>query len=193
MSERLGVFGGTFDPPHVGHLVTAVNVCHHLRLDRVLFVVANVPWQKVGTRAVTHAEHRYAMVERAVAGVDRLEASRIEIDRGGDSLTADTLVELHDTDPDRDLFLLVGSDAAAGLATWRHTETLRRLATLALVARPGAEHGRPPAGWRFTVVDSPLVDVSSTEVRQRLRDGRPLDFLVPDPVLTYIAEHALYR
>ena len=109
---RLGVFGGTFDPPHVGHLVTAVNVRHALALDRVLLVVANVPWQKVGERTVSPAEDRLAMVEAAARGVAGLEVSRLEIDRGGPSYTADTLGELRRAHPRAELFLIVGSDAA---------------------------------------------------------------------------------
>ena len=99
MGQRIGVFGGTFDPPHVGHLVTAVNVRHSLGLDRVLLVVANQPWQKVGTRAITPAGDRLALVEAAVQGVDGIEASAIEIERGGESYTADTLRQLHERHP----------------------------------------------------------------------------------------------
>ena len=98
-SERLGIFGGTFDPPHVGHLVTAVNVRHELALDRVLLVVSGRPWQKLGTRPITDAEDRFALVEAAVGSVDGLEASRLEIDRPGMSYTADTLAELAKADP----------------------------------------------------------------------------------------------
>ncbi|HEV3400979.1 MAG TPA: nicotinate-nucleotide adenylyltransferase, partial [Acidimicrobiales bacterium] len=135
--ERLGVFGGTFDPVHLAHLVAAVNARHGLGLDRVLFVVANRPWQK-SARGVTAAEDRYAMVEAAVAGRPGLEASRLELDRGGDSYSADTLRALADEDPSRELFLVVGGDVAAELDTWRHIDVTRELATLAVVRRPGA-------------------------------------------------------
>src|SRR5689334_11694983 len=113
--ERLGIFGGTFDPPHVGHLVTAVNVRHELALDRVLLVVSNVPWQKVGTRTISPASARFEMVQAAVADVDGLEASRIELDAGGPSYTADTLATLLADEPARELFVILGADAAAGL------------------------------------------------------------------------------
>ncbi|MGH9216846.1 MAG: nicotinate-nicotinamide nucleotide adenylyltransferase, partial [Acidimicrobiales bacterium] len=116
--ERLGIFGGTFDPPHVGHLVTAVNVRHELVLDRVLLVVADQPWQKVGTRDISSAEDRFAMVEAAVGDVEGLEASRIELDRGGMSYTADTLSQLLAADPTLDLYVILGSDAAVGLPGW---------------------------------------------------------------------------
>ena len=111
-SERVGIFGGTFDPPHVGHLVTAVDVRHELRLDRVLLVVSNTPWQKVGSRPITPAADRLAMVEAAVAGVEGLEASAVEIDAGGLSYTADTLATLLAKDPDLELFVILGADAA---------------------------------------------------------------------------------
>ncbi|HLM64511.1 MAG TPA: adenylyltransferase/cytidyltransferase family protein, partial [Acidimicrobiales bacterium] len=111
MGERLGIFGGTFDPPHVGHLVTAVNVRYELALDRVLLVVNDQPWQKLGTRDISPSEDRYAMVAAAVGRVEGLEASRAEIDRGGMSYTADTLAVLLDEDPTRQLFVVLGSDA----------------------------------------------------------------------------------
>src|SRR5437763_15850460 len=114
MGERIGVFGGTFDPPHVGHLVVAVNARHALRLDRLLLVVANDPWQKSQARVISSAADRLAMVEAAVADVKGLEASALEIERGGVSYTADTLASLRAESPDAELFLVVGSDAAMG-------------------------------------------------------------------------------
>lgn len=191
--ERLGVFGGTFDPPHVGHLVAAVNARHEARLDRVLLVVANVPWQKVGVRDISPADDRLAMVEAAVAGVDGLEASSIEIDRGGPSYSGDTLCQLHDEDPSRELFLILGSDAVAGLPTWERTDAVRDLATVVVVERPGTTGARPPEGYRSVVVSVPLLDVSSTEVRSRVADGRPLDYLLTPGVISCIERRGLYR
>src|ERR1700722_2136162 len=141
MGRRVGVFGGTFDPIHVGHLVAAVNAKDALQLDRVLMVVANVPWQKADLRAVSSAEDRLALVDAAVGDVPGLEASRLEIDRGGESYTADTLAELHHQAPDDELFLIVGWDAAGDLATWERHEEIQQVATLVVVNRPGA--GRP--------------------------------------------------
>src|SRR5262245_40798863 len=124
---RIGVFGGTFDPPHVGHLVTAVNVRHELGLDRVLLEVANRPWQKEGGRTISPAEDRFALVSAAVASVEGLEASRIEINRGGPSYTADTLVELVRRFPGAAVFTILGSDAAAAILTWeRHEDVVAR-------------------------------------------------------------------
>jgi nicotinate-nucleotide adenylyltransferase len=191
MAERLGVLGGSFDPVHVGHLAAAVNARAVLRLDRVLLVVANRPWQK-SDRLLTPAETRLAMVEAAVADRDGLEASRIEIDRGGETYTADTLEHLHQADPDRRLYLVVGSDVAGELDTWKRPDVVARLATLAVVGRGGA---RPPAigpQWRVEQVEMPALQISSSELRHRHRQGLPLDFLVPDAVIDVIHRHGLY-
>ena len=193
-AERLGVFGGTFDPPHVGHLVTAVNVRHELALDRVLLVVANQPWQKTGTREISPAADRLAMVEAAVADVDGLEASAIEIDRGGDSFTAQTLEHLLDEDPSRELFVVLGSDAAAGLDTWERVDRVRELASIVVVDRPGqTPTSSLPAGLRWSRVEVPRLEVSSTDLRARVGDGRPLDYLLTPGVMASIQERGLYR
>lgn len=189
--ERIGIFGGTFDPPHVGHLVTAVNVRHALDLDRVVLMVANVPWQKEGSRAITPAHDRLAMVEAAVRGVEGLEAGRWEIDNGGPSYTATTLTGLSRENPQAEFFTIVGDDAAAGLTTWERIEDVVALSTIVVVDRPGV-HAPVPQGIPCEHVEVPHLDVSSTDLRQRFVDGRPLDFLVPQPVLTVIAERVLY-
>ena len=134
---RIGLFGGTFDPPHVGHLVTAVNVRHALDLDTVILMVANVPWQKQGERPITPAADRLAMVEAAVADVPGLAAGRLEIDAGGPSYTADTLAALARLHPDAELFTIVGDDAAAGLHIWERFEEVVAQSTLVVVDRPG--------------------------------------------------------
>jgi nicotinate-nucleotide adenylyltransferase len=190
--RRLGVFGGTFDPPHLGHLVIAVNVRHELGLDVVLFVVAAEPWQKVGTRPLTAAEHRLAMVEAAVAGVDGLEASRLEIDRGGPSYTADTLRQLAAAEPGAELFVVLGRDAALGVHTWERWAELPDLATFVVVDRPGAPDEPLPGGFRWRRVEAPRLEVSSTDLRARVHDGRPLDFLLPPAVISCIEERHLY-
>ncbi|MEN9802961.1 MAG: nicotinate-nucleotide adenylyltransferase [Actinomycetota bacterium] len=189
--ERIGIFGGTFDPPHVGHLVTAVNVRHALDLDRVILMVANVPCQKEGTRAITPAEDRLAMVEAAVAGVDGLEAGRWEIDHGGPSFTAATLAGLARLHPAASFFTIVGDDAAAGLTTWERLEDVLALSEIVVVDRPGV-HAPVPDGIPCHHVEVPHLDVSSTDLRRRIVDGRPLDFLVTAPVLAVILERALY-
>lgn len=193
VGERLGIFGGTFDPPHVGHLVAAVNVRHALALDRVLLVVANDPWQKSATREMSTAADRLALVEAAVRDVDGLEASALEIERGGTSYTADTLRDLHELRAERSLFLVLGSDAAAGLPTWERAEEVRALATVVVVARPGTGDGRPPEGWQWERVEVPRLEVSSTDLRARVRDGRPLDYLLTPAVINSIRTRRLYR
>ncbi len=190
-SRGLGILGGTFDPPHVGHLVVAVNVRHALGLDEVLLVVANAPWQKAHL-PVSPAPDRLAMVEAAVAGVDGVSASALEIERGGTSYTADTLTELHHRRPEEPLHVILGSDAAAGLDTWERGEQVRQLASLVVVTRPGAEEEPLPPGWTARRLEVPRLEVSSTDLRARAVDGRPLDWLVPAPVIALIRERGLY-
>jgi nicotinate-nucleotide adenylyltransferase len=189
--RRIGLFGGTFDPPHVGHLVTAVNVRHALDLDQVVLMVANVPWQKEGTRRITSAEDRFAMVSAAVADVSGLVAGRTEIDLGGPSYTADTLAALAREHPGAELFTIVGDDAAAGLTSWeRYNEVVER-SSLVVVDRPG-DHLDLPDDVAWIRVEVPRLEVSSTDLRARFTDGRPLDYLVTEPVLEVIRERGCY-
>jgi len=190
--ERVGIFGGTFDPPHIGHLVAAVNVRHELRLDRLLLTVANHPWQKAGSRPLSAPEDRLAMVIAAVADFDGIEASDIELRRGGDSFTIDTINELLDEDASRQVFVVVGQDAAAGLDTWERIEDIKKRSQVVVVERPGFGGDLPP-GWDVERVQVPRLEVSSTDLRARILDGRPLDFLVPDATIAVIAERGLYR
>jgi nicotinate-nucleotide adenylyltransferase len=190
MPERLGVLGGTFDPVHIAHLVAAMEARDQLALDRVLLVVARDPWQKAG-QVVAPAEVRFEMVAAAVDGVAGLEASRVELDRPGPTYTIDTVVELEA--PQRELFLVLGSDAASRLETWKRAPELRERVTLALVCR-GAEDDCDDRldGWRVVSVAMPLLDVSSTDIRARVAAGRPIDFLVPAPAVRVLREHHLY-
>jgi nicotinate-nucleotide adenylyltransferase len=190
--ERIGVYGGTFDPIHVGHLVLAVNVHHELALDRMLLVVANEPWQKVGTRRITPAEDRFAMVRAAVEDEEGLEASRIEIDRGGPSYTADTLADIAAEHPGAELFLVLGADSAAGLPTWERAEEVRDRTTVVVVGRPGVEGELSLPGWSCVQVRMPLLEISSSDLRARFADGRPVRFLITDPVLRCIRARNLY-
>jgi nicotinate-nucleotide adenylyltransferase len=189
---RIGVFGGTFDPPHVGHLVTAINVGHALDLDRVILMVANVPWQKVGSRTITPAADRLAMVEAAVADVPRLVAGDQEIKAGGDSYTADTLEALSVEFPGAELFVVLGDDAAAGIRSWTRADEVVARARLVVVDRPGDPVSLDPAiDW--IRVEVPRLEVSSTDLRERWADGRPLDYLVTDSVLDVIRERGIYE
>ena len=188
---RIGLFGGTFDPPHVGHLVTAVNVRHALDLDTVILMVANIPWQKQGERTITPATDRLAMVEAAVADVPGLAAGRLEIDTGGPSYTADTLATLARLHPGAALFTIVGDDAAAGLHTWERFEEVIAQSSLVVVDRPG-EAVRLADDVSWTHVEVPRLEVSSTDLRARFSDGRPLDYLITDAVLDVIDARRLY-
>lgn len=184
------MFGGTFDPIHNGHVVVSVNARHALGLDRVLLMVANRPWQKVGQRPLTDAPTRLAIAAAAVEDVDGVDVSSLEIDRGGDTYTADTLEELAAAAP-CELFLVLGSDVAAELGTWRRVEVIRDLATVVLVDRPGASRPDLP-GWRVRNVTVPQLAISSTELRERARAGLPLEGLTPGTVVREIIRRGLY-
>lgn len=190
--RRIGIFGGTFDPPHIGHLVAALDARQALDLDVVLLVVANAPWQKVGSRPVSPAADRMAMVESAVAGRAGLQVSDLEIRRGGLSFTADTLATLGENEPRSELFLILGNDAAAGFATWDRHQEVAQLATLVVVDRPGTPTPMDD-GFDWTRIDIPELEISSTELRQRVASGRSIDYLTPAAVVTCITERALYR
>lgn len=189
---RLGIFGGTFDPPHIGHLVAATEVRHALNLDLMLLVVAAVPWQKEGHRIVTPAADRLALVEAAVHDVRGLASSSIEIDRGGPSYSVDTLEDIHRRRPADHLFLVLGADAAAGIEGWERPQRLPELATLVVVDRPGVSR-TSPGGFQWERVTIPGLEVSSTDLRRRVAQGRPIDFLTPRRVVTCIEERRLYR
>ncbi|CAB4885638.1 unannotated protein [freshwater metagenome] len=191
MPQRIGLFGGTFDPPHVGHLVTAVNVRHALQLDVVVLMVANVPWQKERSREITPAEDRFALVQAAVAHVAGLEAGRTEIDHGGPSYTADTLSLLAEQYPGAELFTIVGDDAAGGFTTWDRYDEVAARSTLVVVDRPG-QKAELPRQFPWQHVEVPHLDVSSTDLRERFNDGRPLDFLITEPVLEVVRQRGLY-
>ncbi len=188
---RVGLFGGTFDPPHLGHLVTAVNVRHVLKLDIVVLMVANDPWQKHGTREVASAVDRLAMVEAAIKDVDGLVAGDDEITRGGPSFTADTLIALSQRYKGAELFTIVGDDAAAIFGSWQRASEIAKLSTLVVVDRPGSPL-MPPSEFKWNRVEAPRLEVSSTDLRERFVDGRPLDYLVSNEVLKVIAERGLY-
>jgi nicotinate-nucleotide adenylyltransferase len=207
---RLGVLGGTFDPIHIGHLALAEEAREALGLDRVLFMPAGSPWQK-GDRDVTPADQRSAMVELAIEGGCRFETSRMEIDRAGPTHTVDTLEALdraeRDAGRDPDLWFLLSSEAVAGLASWHRPESILRLARLAVAPRPAARRAAPVDARaaleavrrvapdvedRIVMLDGPWLDISSSRIRERVRAGRSIRYLVPDAVAAYIGDHGLY-
>lgn len=176
---------------HVGHVVAAVDTRAALGLDRVLMVVAGDPWQKRG-EVVASAADRLALAAAAVEDVDGVEASPIEIERGEPSVTYDTLASL--AAAGRELFLVLGADAARNMPTWRKLEETRELATLVIVERAGDAHAEAPApGWRVERVTIPRLDIASRDLRARLARGHPIDGLVPPAVVRAIAERGLYN
>jgi nicotinate-nucleotide adenylyltransferase len=189
---RIGILGGTFDPVHIGHLVAAVNARHACGLDKVLLMVANVPWQKIGRDDIAPAELRAEAVAEAVQGHEGLEVCRMEVDRGGPSYTVETLEQLRSQQSDATFFLIQGADSAAGMPTWKDADRIAELADVIVVNRPGQELPAMGPGWRTHGVEIPPLDVSSTDLRRRLRDGRPVDFLIPDRAVAVLRSSGLY-
>jgi nicotinate-nucleotide adenylyltransferase len=191
--KRIGLFGGSFDPPHRAHGELARTALRALALDEVRWIPAGQPWQK--TRAITDARHREAMVRLAIAGAPGCKLDRIELERAGRSLTLDTVAELQAREPDTTWVLLIGGDQYANLHTWHGWEDLLGRVTLAVAHRPGPHPPPAPAVLRHPhrVVPLPMLDISSTDIRQRVADGRDISTLVPADVAGYIDQHHLYR
>lgn len=187
--QRVGILGGTFDPIHVGHIAAAAEARVACRLDCVMLVPAADPWQK-RDQVVGSAADRMAMVEAAAAAVEGIEASRVEIERTGPSVTADTLEALQG--PDRQLFLILGSDAVRNMPTWRRLDDTKRLATVVVIERLGDGVDPPGEGWSVEHVAIPRIDMSSSELRERLVDGRPVDGWIPPAVVRVIRERGIY-
>jgi nicotinate-nucleotide adenylyltransferase len=187
---RVGVFGGTFDPPHCAHLIVASEACAALSLDVVLFVPAGDPWQK---HASATPEQRYAMTELAIAGDARFRASRIDIDRTGPTYMVDTLTDVAREFTGASLYCILGSDAIAGMHTWHDSAALPELATFVGVDRPGHIINQPTLqGLDVDFVSIPHMEISSTDLRRRVSSNRPIRYLLPDSVADYIAAHNLY-
>ena len=192
--QRIGVMGGTFDPIHHGHLVAASEVAASFKLDEVVFVPTGAPWQKVD-RAVSPAEDRYLMTVIATASDPRFSVSRVDVDRDGPTYTLDTLRDLQSVYPAAgELYFITGADALAQLLTWRDVDALFALAHFVGVTRPGHVLADPglPSG-EVSLVEVPALAISSTEIRDRVTSGRPIDYLVPEGVARYISKRRLYR
>ncbi len=189
---RIGVLGGTFDPPHLGHLIAADQVFHALSLDEVILVPANEPYQKTHRRKITPAEQRLTMTKAAVGRAAGLAVSGIELEIGGPSYTSVTLDALSERYADAEWHVIVGADAAAGLDAWYRPERLREQATVVVVNRPGADFG-PPTGWSWELVEIPSVSISGTGLRRRVAQGNSIRFLTPEAVIDHIREWNLYR
>lgn len=197
----IALMGGTFDPIHLGHLVTAEAAVEQFGLDQVLFVPALQPPHKQGY-PVTPAEHRLAMVQLATRSNPRFAVSSVELDRQGPSYTVDTLAEMRESLPyGTRLYFITGADAVINVETWREPERLFRLCHFIAAHRPGFPTNAIREGLRglehryntrILEVDAPAFEVSSTDIRQRVRDGRTIKYLVPGPVEEYICVNGLY-
>jgi nicotinate-nucleotide adenylyltransferase len=195
---RLGLFGGTFDPIHLGHLILAEACREACALDRVWFVVAGAPPHKPGDR--TSAADRLEMVRIAIAGHPAFEVSELETHRPGPHYSVETIEEVHRLRPEDDLFFLVGADSLADLPHWRQPERIVAMATVVVVDRPGVALGLSsrwpelgPDANPFRMVTTPPIGIASNDLRRRLAEGRSIRYQVPRGVEAYIAAHALYR
>jgi len=193
---RIGILGGTFNPPHLGHLICAQEAYLQLGLDRVTLIPARIPPHKP-VEDEPGADHRLELCRLAIQGDD--VRSDLEIGREGPSYTVDTLEELHAEAPDQELFLIVGGDIAAGFPNWHRPERVLSLATLAVAKRRGTSRaavdealGTLRGGERTLFFRMPRIGISSTMLRQRVRDGQPIKYYVPDAVESYIGRHRLY-
>jgi nicotinate-nucleotide adenylyltransferase len=197
---RIGILGGTFNPPHIAHLACASEAAAQLGLDRVLLIpVAQPPHKQLADDP--GPQERMRLCELAIAGDERLAVCAIEIERGGQSYTVDTLRALHERAPENELTFIVGGDMALGLPTWREPQAVVDLARLAVAERPGASRqdilerldGALQPAQKVVFLDTPTIDVSSSQIRRRVREGRPIRYLVPDRVADRIKEVGLYR
>ena len=195
---RIGILGGTFNPPHLAHLVCAQEAYLQLSLEQVLLIPARVPPHKPVDEE-PGIEHRLGMCRLAIAGDERFAVSDIEARRDGPSYTVDTIEALHANQPESEFFLILGGDVALGLAGWQEPERVMALATLAVAERPGTTRAavedvlrQLPGGERALFFDMPAIEISSTMLRERARAGEPTRYLVPDAVRGYIDQHQLY-
>jgi nicotinate-nucleotide adenylyltransferase len=195
---RIGILGGAFNPPHIGHLVCAQEALVQLELDKVVFMPVGVaPHREI--ELDPGAEARLEMAELAVAGDDRFEVSRMEVDKDTPSFTSETLAALREESPDAELFLILGGDQAASLGSWHEPENVLDRATVAVFERVSwgrnaimIKIGRLPGAERVRYLDMPLMQVSSSAIRRRVRESLPIRYLVPDKVADYISSHDLY-
>jgi nicotinate-nucleotide adenylyltransferase len=194
---RLGVMGGTFDPIHHGHLVAASEVQARFDLDEVVFVPTGEPWQKAGTR-VSQREDRYLMTTIATASNPRFSVSRVDIERPGPTYTVDTLKDIRAVrGPELELYFITGADALSQILTWKGVDELFDLAHFVGVSRPGVDLGEADITHlpedKVTLLEVPALTISSTTCRQRVAEGLPIWYLVPDGIVQYIAKRGLYR
>ena len=192
--RRLGILGGTFDPPHLGHRAAALAVQTQVGLDEIVLMVANEPWQKVGDRQVTAAQVRWDMTDALVKGISGLRADDREIRRGGPTFTVDTLEEILSDQPDTEIFLIVGADTAERLETWHRASDVVGLSTIVIVNRDETTNTAPGflRDARVLNVTMNPVDASSSSIREAVARGESIDSTTSSSVVTIIRDHSLY-
>lgn len=200
-TERIGVFGGSFDPVHMGHLTIAQDAVEQLELDRLIFVPAAVPPHKQG-KTLADARHRLEMLQLATEGNLNFEVSDMEIQRGGVSYTVDTMMQVQAEHPGAELFFIVGLDSLTILHSWKNVEQLLEMCTIVPFARGGEDPARIAGQiqlsnpWKQRILERMIriheIEISASEVRMRLAEGLSIRYLVPPEVEMYIAEHGLY-
>lgn len=190
----LGILGGTFNPPHTGHLIVAEAARSELALDKILFIPAAIPPHKIH-HDIAAPHHRVEMVRRAVQGNPYFAVSEMEVRRGGVSFTVDTLRQLQREQPDARLFLLIGMDNLPEFLTWRSPESILELATVVVMTRPGfaANDVPPDLKGRVRMCPVPTIGIASSAIRARVKEGKSIRYLVADSVRDYIHHHKLYR
>lgn len=199
MKKRMGIFGGTFDPVHIGHLIVAETIMHEFALDKVIFIPAASPPHKQG-RIITPFHHRYAMTQLAIQSNDRFLVSDMEMHRSGPSYSRDTLAELiAEHGDDTDFYFIVGADSVVSLHTWNRIDELLAMCHFVGASRPGCLPDMMELRGRFGklaakihCLETPELQISSTDIRQRVRQGKPIRYIVPDAVEDYIYREKLY-
>lgn len=200
--KKIGISGGTFDPIHHGHLIIAEQIRESLDLDRIVFIPSGMPPHKANLK-VSSAEHRYNMVFNAIKTNPHFEVSRIEIEREGFTYTVDTLTRLNEVyNKDAKMFFITGADVIPDLLTWKDYERIFSLCDFIAVLRPGykkdnfiqkIEYLKVAHSAKIHIVDAPLIGISSTIIRERVRNGKSIKYLVPESVEKYIYENGLYK
>ena len=194
MNKKIGIIGGSFNPPHYAHLFMGIEALYRFNLEKVLFIPANIPPHK--EENLISAYHRLKMVELAIESEKKFQVSDMEIRRGSISYTIDTLRDLkREYDEGWEIYFIAGSDSALDLPNWREPEAILRLCTFTVFERPNYPFIKVKSDFRgkMLLVDSLLLDISSREIRRRIREGRPIKYLLPLSVEKYISENSLYR
>jgi nicotinate-nucleotide adenylyltransferase len=188
---RLGVMGGTFDPIHFGHLVAANEAASAFKLEKVLFVPTGDPWQKHET---TPSDQRFEMTKRAIANNKLFEISNIDVKRPGPTYTVDTLRDVHDQYPDAELFFITGADSISQIDTWKDSDQIWSLAHFVGVTRPGHSLVVPKSPFgNVSLLEIPALAISSTDIRARVKAGKPIEYLLPKKVIKFIRKNHLYQ